>query len=464
MSSVSFDVMIIGSGPGGYVAALRAAQLGMSVALVEREELGGICLNWGCIPTKALLHTADVLRNIKGAGKLGIHLEPAVVDFNKVVEHSRRVAQKLNSGVTHLLGKAGVRVIKGSGRLSGKGEVEVEHQGKWKKYSARHIVLATGASPRALDGLPFGHPRIWNYRDALSATKIPVSLVVIGAGAIGLEFASFYAAMGSKVTVIESTASVLPAADRDISEFVAKAMRADSIDILTSTTLKEARITDDGVHLTVTMPDENGALDADCVLVAIGLTGNITGLGLEATDVRVNNGCIEVSDTYATAEQGVYAIGDVTGGPMLAHRASYQAIDCIERIAGCRPLSATPGVIPACVYAHPASASIGLTESEARSRYPSVKIGKFPFHGNGKAIATGESEGFIKTIFNEETGELLGAHLVGPHVTELIHGYAIGQKAEVTEEVLMDVIFPHPTLSEAMQEAVLAAYGRALHA
>lgn len=463
MSVEAFDLVVIGSGPGGYVAALRAAQLGMRVAVVERDELGGICLNWGCIPTKALLHSADVLRTVNSASEMGILVEPARVDFGKVISRSRQVARKLNRGVGHLLNNSGVKVIKGSARLLGGGAIEVDHQEMLTKFDARYIMLATGASPRSLKSLPFGQ-RVWSYREALSAERVPASLAVIGAGAIGVEFASFYAAMGSNVTLIEAAPSILPAGDTEVSDFISASMRAEGISIMTSVTVNAGRVGTDGLHLTLDTSDGKKTLAADVALVAIGLVGNTKGLGLEATEVKVVNGQIEVSDTYATAEPGVFAIGDVTGGPMLAHRASFQAIDCVEHIAGCRPTSASLGAIPACVYAHPPSASLGLTENEARRRYPAVKIGKFSFHGNGKAIATGESEGFIKTIFNSETGELLGAHLVGPQVTELIHGYAIGQKAEATEETFMNVIFPHPTLSEAMQEAVLAAYGRALHA
>ncbi len=464
MTTETFDLLIIGSGPGGYVAALRASQLGMKVALVEREELGGICLNWGCIPTKALLHSADVLRTVKNAAEMGILTDSFRIDFGKVMGRSRQVAQKLNRGVSHLLGKSGVRVIKGVARLLGGGAVEVNHEGKLTKLGARHIILATGASPRPLDSLPFEGNRVWGYREALSAKQVPASLAVIGAGAIGVEFASFYAAMGSNVTLIEAASSILPASDTEVCDFMQASMSKEGIRVMTATMVKAASVGTDGVQITVDTAHGPETLAADHALVAIGLVGNTKGLGLENTVVKVVNGHIQVSDTYATAEPGVFAIGDVTGGPMLAHRASYQAVDCVERLTGCRPSSAGVGAIPACVYAHPPSASIGLTEREARGGYPSVKVGKFSFHGNGKAIATGENEGFIKTIFDGETGELLGAHLVGPNVTELIHGYAVGQKAEATEEVFMDVIFPHPTLSEAMQEAVLAAYGRPLHA
>lgn len=464
MSTDTFDLLIIGAGPGGYVAALRAAQLGMNVALAERDELGGICLNWGCIPTKALLHSADVLRTINSAADMGIHIGSVTVDFPRVVSWSRQVAQRLNQGVTYLLDKAGVTVFKGQARLLGGGVVGITSPDKQVEINAPHIVLATGASPRQLESLPFDGNRVWNYRDALSAHAAPESLAVIGAGAVGVEFASFYASMGSRVTLIEAAPSILPTADADVSGFMQASMRAEGISVMTATTLASASVDPDTVNLVVTTSDGEQTLSAERVLLAIGLVGNTSNLGLESTDVVVSNGQIKVSGTYATAEPGVFAIGDVTGGPMLAHRAIYQAVDCVERLAGCRPSTASMGAIPSCVYAHPSSASIGLTEREARDQYASVKVGKFPFNGNGKAIATGQSDGFVKTLFDEETGELLGAHLIGPQVTELIHGYAIGQKAELTEEIFMDVIFPHPTLSEAMGEAVLAAYGRALHA
>ncbi len=459
-----FDVVVIGGGPGGYVAALRAAQLKLRTALVERESLGGICLNWGCIPTKALLHSADTLRRIRHAGAQGITVSEPQVDFGKVVARSRQVSQRLNRGVAHLLKKAGVTVLMGTAALQAGKQVQVtDANGRQQMLQADNLVIATGARARELPVLPFDGDRIWGYRDALSAKALPKSLVVIGAGAIGMEFASFYATLGTQVTVVEAAPRVLPASDEDVSAFARQAMAKDGIRFLTDATLVAGQVQADGVQLTVEQKGRSLQLQAERVLVAVGLAGNSEGLGLEHTRVVVERGLIQVADWGVTAEPGIHAIGDITGAPMLAHKASHEGIAAVEHIAGLRSGAQHRAPIPSCVYSHPQSAGVGLTEAQARQSGTVVRVGRFPLEGNGKAIAIDEAAGFIKTVFNEATGELLGAHLVGPEATELVHGYTLAAALEATEEDLMEAIFPHPTLSEAMHEAVLAAYGRALH-
>lgn len=459
-----FDVVVIGGGPGGYVAALRAAQLKLRTALVERESLGGICLNWGCIPTKALLHSADTLRRIRHAGAQGITVSEPQVDFGKVVARSRQVSQRLNRGVAHLLKKAGVTVLMGTAALQAGRQVRVtDAKGQPQTLQAKHVLIATGARARALPMLPFDGDRVWGYRDALSARALPKSLVVIGAGAIGMEFASFYATLGTQVTVVEVAPRVLPASDEDVSAFAQQAMAKDGIQFLTAARLVAGQVQSDGVRLTVEQAGESRQLQAERVLVAVGLVGNSEGLGLEHTRVVVEQGLIQAADWGVTAEPGIYAIGDITGAPMLAHKASHEGIAAVEHIAGLRSGAQHRAPIPSCVYSYPQSASVGLTEAQARQSGTPVRVGRFALEGNGKAIAIDEAAGFIKTVFHESTGELLGAHLVGPEATELVHGYTLAATLEATEAELMDTIFPHPTLSEAMHEAVLAAYGRALH-
>ena len=462
--SQNFDVVVIGGGPGGYVAALRAAQLKLRTALVERESLGGICLNWGCIPTKALLHSADTVRRIRHAGEQGITVPEPQVDFGKVVARSRQVSQRLNRGVTHLLKKAGVTVFMGSAALQPDKQVQVSSaNGQQQVLAAKHVIVATGARARELPMLPFDGHRVWGYRDALSAKELPKSLVVIGAGAIGMEFASFYATLGTRVTVVETAPRVLPASDEDVSAFAEQAMTREGIQFLTGTTLVTGELQVDGVQLTVERAGTAQHLKAERVLVAVGLVGNSEGLGLDRTRVVTDKGLIRVADWGATAEPDVYAIGDITGAPMLAHKASHEGIACVEHIAGLRSGAQHHAPIPSCVYSYPQSASVGLTEAQACQTGFKVRVGKFPLEGNGKAIAIDEASGFIKTVFDEATGELLGAHLVGPEATELVHGYTLAATLEATEAELMETVFPHPTLSEAMHEAVLAAYGRALH-
>lgn len=460
----NFDLVVIGGGPGGYVAALRAAQLKLRTALVEREGLGGICLNWGCIPTKALLHSADTVRRIRHAGAQGITVSEPQVDFGKLVARSRQVSQRLNRGVAHLLKKAGVSVFMGTASIPAAGQVQVtDAQGPPQLLQAGHTIVATGARARELPMLPFDGDRVWGYREALSAKALPQSLVVIGAGAIGMEFASFYATLGTQVTVVEAAPRVLPTGDEEVSAFVQQSMAKEGIRFLTGARLVAGQVRVDGMQLTVARDGKHLPLQAERVLVAVGLAGNSDGLGLEHTRVAVNQGLIEAGDWGATAEPGIYAIGDITGAPMLAHKASHEGVACVEHIAGLRSGAQHHAPIPACVYSHPQSASVGLTEAQARQMGAKLRVGKFPLEGNGKAIAIDEAAGFIKTVFDEATGELLGAHLVGPEATELVHGYTLAATLEATEAELMETVFPHPTLSEAMHEAVLAAYGRALH-
>ena len=461
----SFDLVIIGGGPGGYVAALRAAQLKLRTALVEREHLGGICLNWGCIPTKSLLHTADTLRRIREAGSLGLQVSEPTVDFGRVMKRSRDVAQRLNKGVTHLLRKAGVTVFEGHARFTSERAIEVHAKDDSRvRLRAKHTIIATGARARALPQLPFDGERVWSYRDALAATDMPTSLLVIGAGAIGMEFASFYATLGSKVTVVEAQARVLPTSDGEVSAFVAKAVSRDGIELRTGARLSSAEVGTSGVQVTLESATGAATVEAQRVLVAVGLTGNTDDLGLQHTKVRVARGLVEADGWGATADPGVFAIGDVTGPPMLAHRASHQGIACVERIAGLHEGAAEPApLIPSCVYSHPQSASVGLTEDEAKALQRPLRVGRFPLEASGKAIAIGEASGFVKTIFDAGTGEFLGAHIVGADAPELIQGFTLAGTLEATEAELSETVFPHPTLSESMHESVLQAMGRPLH-
>ena len=460
----SFDLVVIGGGPGGYVAALRAAQLGLRTALVERESLGGICLNWGCIPTKALLHTADTLRRIRHAGAQGITVGAPQVDFGQVVQRSRQVAQRLNGGVTHLLKKAGVTVFMGAAEMLDARQIQVtDAKGAVHKLQAGKTIIATGARARALPMLPFDGDRVWGYRDALAARALPRSLVVIGAGAIGMEFASFYATLGTQVTVVEMAERVLPASDAEVSAFAQQAMAKEGIQFLTGARLQSGQVGTDGVTLVVEQGGSMHQLQAERVLVAVGLVGNCEGLGLARTRVAQDRGLIPAGDWGATAEPGIYAIGDITGAPMLAHKASHEGVACVEHIAGLRSGKPQHAAMPSCVYSYPQSAAVGLTEEQARASGAALRVGKFPLEANGKAIAIDEAAGFVKTIFDATTGALLGAHLVGPEATELVHGFTLATSLETTEAELMETVFPHPTLSEAMHEAVLAAYGRALH-
>ncbi|MCU0837322.1 MAG: dihydrolipoyl dehydrogenase [Rhodospirillales bacterium] len=465
MADTAFDVVVIGAGPGGYVAAIRAAQLGMKAAVVEGKHLGGICLNWGCIPTKALLRTAEVYETIKHAGDFGLTVGAVGFDLKKVVERSRKVAKQLNGGVGHLLKKNKVTVIDGFGRLNGPGKVKVEKDGKAvADLSARHIILATGARARTLPGLEPDGERIWTYMEAMVPEAMPQRLLVVGSGAIGIEFASFFRSLGAEVTVVEILDRILPVEDAEISAFARKAFEKQGFTIHTGTSVKKLDKTAAGVTATLEGGGKTWTVEADRVILAVGIVGNVENLGLEGTKVKVEKAHIVIDGYCRTGEPGVYAIGDVVGPPWLAHKASHEGVICVEKIAGLKdvhPLDRS--MIPGCTYSRPQIASVGLTEQAAAEQGRKVKVGRFPFIGNGKAIALGEPEGMVKTVFDAATGELLGAHMVGAEVTELIQGYVVARTLETTEAELMHTIFPHPTLSEMMHESVLDAYGRAVH-
>jgi dihydrolipoamide dehydrogenase len=461
-----YDIVVIGGGPGGYVAAIRSAQLGMRTALVEREHLGGVCLNWGCIPTKALLRTSEINHLLHALDAYGFAADNPRYDFAKVVKRSRQVASQLAGGVKHLLKKNKVAVIDGHGKLAGPRTVAVEKDGKKvAEVKAPHILLATGARARVLPGIEPDGETIWTYKEAMVPKAMPKSLLVIGSGAIGIEFASFYADMGAKVTVVEVLDRILPVEDEEISAFAHKAFTRRGMTIMTGA--KVQSVTKNGGGASVIVEDGKGKvheISVEKVISAVGIVGNVEGIGLEGTKVKVEKTHV-VTDGYGrTGEAGIYAIGDLTGPPWLAHKASHEGVVCVEAIAGkndVHPIDATN--IPGCTYCRPQVASVGLTEAAAKARGHQVRVGRFPFIGNGKAIALGEPEGLVKTVFDAKTGELLGAHMVGAEVTELIQGYAIARTAELTEAELIHTVFPHPTLSEMMHESVLDAYGRVIH-
>jgi dihydrolipoamide dehydrogenase len=467
MSAQTFDLIVIGGGPGGYVAAIRAAQLGMKTALVEAAQLGGVCLNWGCIPTKALLRSADVLRLMRGAAQFGVKAQPPEADLPAMVARSRAVAAQLNKGVTGLLNKSGVRVIFGRARLQGGGTVAVAGEGgNRQELRARNIVVATGARARPLPPLPPDGESVWTYREALAPSTLPKRLLIVGAGAIGIEFASFYRAVGAEVTVVEMAPRILALEDEEISAQVATCLQRDGVRVHTQVALEQATRSDGAWQITL-RPQGAGTnalqVQADVVLVAAGIVGNVADLGLENTRVTVEKTHIVTDALCRTTEPGIYAIGDVAGPPWLAHKASHEGLICVEHIAGLHPHTLDSRRIPACTYSHPQVASVGWTEAQAKAAGRDVKVGKFPFVANGKAIAMGATSGFAKVVFDATSGELLGAHMVGEEVTEMIQGFAMAQNLETTEAELMSTVLPHPTMSEAMHEAVLAAYGRALH-
>jgi dihydrolipoamide dehydrogenase len=466
MAEQSFDLVVIGTGPGGYVTAIRGAQLGMKTAVVEEKHLGGICLNWGCIPTKALLRTAEVFENIKHAESFGLSVGNIGFDIKKVVERSRAVAEQLSKGVAFLLKKNKVTVFDGHGRLNGAGKVAVTKDGKpAADLTAKHIILATGARPKQLPGLEADGKLVWTYFEAMVPPTLPKSLLVIGSGAIGIEFASFFRSLGSEVTVVEIVDRILPVEDAEISDLARKAFEKQGIKILTSATVKALQKGNDNVTVTIAGKDgKESQMTVDRVLSAVGITGNTENIGLEGTKVKVDRGHIVIDEWCRTGEPGVYAIGDVCGPPWLAHKASHEGVICVEKIAGregLHPLDTSN--IPGCTYSRPQVASVGLTEQAAKEAGHEVRVGRFPFIGNGKAIALGEPEGLVKTVFDKKTGELLGAHMIGAEVTELIQGYGVARSLETTEEDLVHAVFPHPTLSEMMHESVLSALGRAIH-
>ncbi|MEM9591968.1 MAG: dihydrolipoyl dehydrogenase [Pseudomonadota bacterium] len=479
-SGTEFDLIVIGGGPGGYVAAIRAAQLGMRTALVEREHLGGICLNWGCIPTKALLRTSELYRQIKEAEAFGLRVEGVGFDFDRLIQRSRNVADKLSRGVAFLMKKNKITVFDAHGRLEGQGRLQdqgqLQGQGRvaltaedgtiLPSVTAKNIIIATGARARSLPGLKADGERIWTYKEAMVPASLPKSLLVIGSGAIGIEFASFYRALGVEVTVVEVQPRILPVEDEEISKLAHMAFVKQGMTIHTGATVEQLHNTPEGGVLARlrTSDGTTSEVTAERVILAVGITGNVEGLGLEEQGVKVDRGHIVIDEWCRTGAPGVYAIGDVVGPPWLAHKAMHEGVLCVEKIAGVdgvHPLD--PRSVPGCTYCTPQIASLGLTEAAAREAGYELKVGRYPYSANGKAIALGETEGLIKTIFDAKTGALLGAHMIGAEVTELIQGFAVGKTLETTEAELMATIFPHPTLSEMMHESVLDAYGRALH-
>jgi len=462
--SETFDAIILGGGPGGYVAAIRAAQLGLSTVLVEREALGGVCLNWGCIPTKSLLHAADLLRQVRHASDYGLRFEGASFDIEAVVGRSRKVAAQLSGGISHLMKKNGVRVIDGTGRLDGPGRLVVDAaDGSTLTLESDAIVLATGARPRSLPGIEPDAEQIWTAREAMVPKEIPDSLLVIGSGAIGIEFASFYSAFGTDVTIVEILPTILPTEDAEISALARKAFERQGMKIWTDAKLTTLTTSSEGVHATLETKEGNHDQSFAKAIVSVGVTGNVEGLGLDTTAVHIDRGFIRTDSNGETDEPGIYAIGDVAGPPCLAHKATHEGTMVAEHIAGEEVHPLATSRIPGCTYSSPQVASIGLTEAAARGAGRQIRVGRFPLVGNGKAIAVGDSSGLVKTIFDASTGELLGAHMIGPEVTEMIQGFAIAMGLEATEADLIETIFPHPTISEAMHESVLAAFDRALH-
>ena len=472
MADSSFDVLIIGSGPGGYIAAIRAAQLGLKTAIVERAYLGGICLNWGCIPTKALLRSAEIFHYMQHAKDYGLKADNVSFDPAAVVARSRAVSKRLNEGVGFLMRKNKIEVIWGEASIDAPGKVTVKATKTEAPkgalgpgaYQARHIIVATGARPRVLPGLEPDKKLVWTYFEAMAPDKMPKSLLVVGSGAIGVEFASFYRTLGAEVTVVEVLPQILPVEDAEIAAFARKSFEKQGIKILTGAKVTKLDKKSDSV--TATIDDGKGGvqtLTMDRVISAVGVAGNVEGLGLEKLGVKIDRGCIVIDGYGRTNVPGVYAIGDVAGPPMLAHKAEHEGVICVEAIKGLKVHAMDKRLIPGCTYCAPQIASVGLTEAAAKEKKFDIRVGRFPFLGNGKAIALGEDQGMVKVIFDKKTGQLLGAHMVGAEVTELIQGYVVAMNLETTEEELMHTVFPHPTLSEMMKEAVLDAYGRALN-
>jgi dihydrolipoamide dehydrogenase len=460
----TYDLIILGSGPGGYVAAIRASQLGLKVAIVERERLGGICLNWGCIPTKALLRTSEIYHYMQNADAYGLSASNVSFDLAKVTARSRQVAGQLNAGVKGLMKKNKITVVEGNGKLTAPGKLSVTTGDQTRDLEAPHIIIATGARARDLPFAKADGTRIWTYRHAMVPPAMPTKLLVIGSGAIGVEFASFYSDMGAAVTIVEMLDRVLPVEDAEISDFMHKTLTKQGMTVLTSTGVQNLAATADGVTAELKAPD--GTISTETfshAIVAIGIVPNTEDIGLEALGIKTERGHIVVDGYARTNVPGVYAIGDVTGPPWLAHKASHEGMVCVETIAGLNPHEFKTWNIPGCTYSRPQVASVGMTEAAAKAAGHAVKVGKFPFIGNGKAIALGEAEGFVKTVFDAATGELLGAHMIGAEVTELIQGYVVARQLETTEADLMETVFAHPTLSEMMHESVLGAYGRAVH-
>src|SRR5499427_3630221 len=472
MADESYDIVIIGAGPGGYVAAIRASQLGFKTAIVERDYLGGICLNWGCIPTKALLRSAEVFHALQHANSYGLTAEKIGFDARAVVERSRRVASRLNSGVDFLMKKNKIAVIWGEASIEAPGKVSVRASARAAPkgalgpgaYLAKHIILATGARPRVLPGLEPDKELVWTYFEAMVPPSVPRSLLVIGSGAIGIEFASFFRTLGAEVTVVEVLPQILPVEDPEIAAFARKSFERQGIKIMTGARVLKLDKSGDSVRATI--EDGKGGtltLAAERVISAVGVVGNVENLGLERLGVKIERGIILVDGHGRTNVPGIYAIGDVAGPPMLAHKAEHEGVICVEAIKGLHPHPMDKNLIPGCTYCNPQVASVGLTEARAKESGREIRVGRFPFVGNGKAIALGEDQGLVKVVFDKKSGQLLGAHMIGAEVTELIQGYVVAMNLETTEEELMHTVFPHPTLSEMMKEAVLDAYGRVLN-
>ena len=463
MADQNFDVVIIGSGPGGYVCAIRCAQLGLKTAVVERENLGGICLNWGCIPTKSMLRSAEIFHLMERAAEFGLKAAKPGYDIEKIVKRSRDIAGQLSGGVAHLLKKNKVTVFMGDGVLKDVSTVEVRTEKGTETLKGKSVVLATGARARELPGLEGDGERVWTYRHALVPPHMPKKLLVIGSGAIGIEFASFYNALGAETTVVEVMDRVLPVEDEEVSAFAKKSFEKSGMKIITGGKVAKLDRAKTKVTAHIEVGGKTDKHDFDTVISAVGIVPNTEGIGIEALGINADRGHLTVDQHGQTNVKGIYAIGDITGAPWLAHKASHEGVAVAEAIAGGNPHPVDPESIAGCTYCTPQVASVGLTEAKAKERGFDVKVGKFPFIGNGKALALGEPEGFIKTVFDAKTGALLGAHMIGAEVTELIQGYVIGQKLETTEAELMDTVFPHPTLSEMMHESVLDAFDRVIH-
>ena len=464
MAAKSFDVIVIGAGPGGYVAAIRASQLGLKTVIVEREHMGGICLNWGCIPTKAMLRSSEVFHLMHRAKEFGLKAEGIGYDLDAVVKRSRGVAKQLNSGVGHLMKKNKVEVVMGEATLSAKGKVSVKTEKGTEELTAKNIILATGARARELPGLEADGERVWTYKHALQPPHMPKKLLVIGSGAIGIEFASFYNTLGADTTVVEVMDRILPVEDAEISAFAKKAFEKQGMKIMQKAVVKSLDRAKDKVTAHIEVGGKVEKHEFDSVISAVGIVGNVEGLGLEKLGVKVDRTHVVTDEYCRTGVEGLYAIGDIAGAPWLAHKASHEGVMVAELIAGKNKVHPVkPTSIAGCTYCHPQVASVGYTEAKAKELGFDVKVGRFPFIGNGKAIALGEPEGLVKTVFDAKTGELLGAHMIGAEVTELIQGYVIGRQLETTEEDLMESVFPHPTLSEMMHESVLDAYDRVIH-
>ena len=471
MADTAFDVLIIGSGPGGYVTAIRAAQLGFKTAVVERDYLGGICNNWGCIPTKALLRSAEIYHYIQHAKDYGLTAENVTFDPKAVIARSRNVVNRLNTGVGYLFKKNKVTVIWGEAVIDAPGKVTVKASKTEApkgasgpgQYQAKHIIIASGARPRVLPGLEPDKKLVWTYFEAMNPDKMPKSLLVVGSGAIGIEFASFYRTMGAEVTVVEVLPQILPVEDAEIAAVARKQFEKQGIKILTAAKVTKLDKKSDSVTATIEEGGKTQTLTVDRVISAVGVVGNVENLGLEKLGVKIERGLVKIDEFNRTNVPGIYAIGDVCGPPMLAHKAEHEGVICVEAIKGLKPHPMDKSMIPGCTYCSPQVASVGLTEQAAKEKKLDIRVGRFPFIGNGKAIALGEDQGLVKVIFDKKTGQLLGAHMVGAEVTELIQGYVVAMNLETTEEELMHTIFPHPTLSEMMKEAVLDAYGRVLN-